>query len=253
MVRFRVLCIQLRCAIFSPTFAAASIIFAAALYVSVWSLQRNNSVVYGVEMSMFSMDVLVIAILPSLPFALSYQSEHRQRALGSYYIRADVSTYIAAKFTAAAVSGACVVLAGYMVYIAALLPFHPFDDGMMHNFNSFQPLYESGHPFLYVMCYIASYSMSGALFAGMTMLLSMYFPERYTAVIMPYIIYMLLTFALEMLGVPPALRPSKWMLGYMDLGTPLASLAVKFGITSGMLAAGGFACMHRAERRLLSE
>lgn len=250
---FRLIRMQLRRAIINPAFGAVSLIFAAALYVSVWGLQRNNSVVYGVEMSMFSMDVLVIAILPSLPFALSCQSEHRQRALGAYYIRADVSKYIFAKFTAAAVSGACVVLAGYAVYIAALLPFHPFDSGTMHNFNSFQSLYESGHPFLYVMCYIASYGMSGALFAGITMWLSLYFPERYTAVVMPYIIYMLLTFALEMLGVPPALRPSKWMLGYMDLGAPFASLAAKLGITSGILAAVAFACMRRAERRLLRE
>lgn len=253
----RVLRMQLRRAVVNPFFLMTLVMFTAVLYINSIPARdsvKAASVVYSVESNISAADVLVISILPSLAFALSCQSERREGALRFYFIRAGAAEYVLAKFIASALSGFCTVFFGYAILIAGLSAFYPIScASFSHVQTSFSVFCSQGKYFLYMLCFVFSYSLSGALFSGLAMWFSVYIKERYAAVIMPYLLYMLILFVFETLGVPYAFYPWGWMLSYMDVGNAFSSILIKFIIVAALLTAAAFDTVRRSERSALNE
>ncbi len=249
----RVLCLQLKRALINRAFWCSVILFLIAISVNcIAYFNEYSSVVYIIEMSAFSVDVLVLAILPCLAFSLSYSSERDAKALHFYYSRTGAAEYVFAKYLATAISGFCVVFFGYWIFVLVLSLIYPFSAGIVSLGSCYAQILEGGHPILYILTFVFNYSLSGSIFAGISMLTSTFTKEKYVSVVLPYIIYMLLLFVFEQIGVPRSFMPTRWMLSYMDLNTPAASLIAKLTITMAIHIICVSLSVRRAERSVLN-
>lgn len=249
MPEIRLFLSQMRRVFVNPSFWVATMIFVAALFVnSMVELNEYATVTIIVEKAELTAQVLVIGVLPCAAFALSFSREREEGALQFYYMRVGVPGYVFIKYVAVILSGFFVVFTGYFVFTCLLALAYPFSSGLATLTSCYSSLLEGGHYIGYVLCFAVNFSLSGSIFAGLAMWMSMYLKEKYAPVVLPYVIYMMLQFVSQIAGVPPGLLPSSWMLTYFDLGTPMFSIAMKLAVTCAVHAAGVLASISQAER-----
>jgi hypothetical protein len=244
----------------SIAFWLAVVIFAIVLLLnSVGEMENSDyvSVVYLFFYSMLQIKVLVLGVLPILPFGLSYLQERSEKSIRFFTIRSGLVAYVAAKFLAILLSGFLVVAMGFVLYGVTLSFFFPLYKGTSGGAGGTLEMWlESGRPVLYLAGYIYSYALTGALFSGLGFLFSTMTDDHFSAVMMPYLLYMVVALAVPLLHIPYQYSVTPWFLDfpYLDSApTPVATLLAKtFSVGVALLVIGLYAFL-RIERRLSNE
>jgi hypothetical protein len=249
----RLVFMQCRRALWSPVFLVTVCIFTVVLILNgVGAFDESAAVAYLFNYSMMQIGVLVICILPILPFGISYAREYREKSVRFYCIRAGVSNYTSAKFIAVVLSGFLVVFLGLALFGLILSICFPLNKGSGGG-GSFEVLLAQNKVFLYLFCFSSCYALSGALFAGLAYWFSTWYDERYSVVILPYLFYMIIALITNIFNLPYRYTANPWFVDIPVTATPLAAILLKLCFVGFILLLLCYDIMRRVERRILSE
>ena len=195
--------------------------------------------------------VVILGILPLLPFACSYASDHKDGVVRFFIIRAGVGRYIACKFAAAVVCAMTVFLLGVFLYSGILfLTGMPFWDGLINNSLSYAQLLEQNNPWGYYLIKVFHYACSAAWFAALGMWISSLVPDVYVTLAAPVVLYMMALCLSVLCGVPWQYSFTMFGEGIHDMGTPQATLLFKIGITLASCLLLGWLSIQNVKRRV---
>ena len=217
----RVVGLEIRRMLCSPWLWLAVAAEALWMFISTFTATSNGSiqsVIYGFIFSvdLYSSYIVLICILPILPYALSFVKEWNDRATHFWIIRTGTRSYMIAKVSAAAAGGFLTVFLGILLYAGMqrfFLPWgEPGDYGGTYS--------EVQSVSLYVLLIASHKGASGMLVAVCALWVSCYFSNTYVALIGPNAIYWLLLRIETILPVPDLLRITYWIQGYGVGGYP---------------------------------
>lgn len=184
-------------AVLSPVFWLCTVLFSAVLLINsgIAFADPTSDVISAYTLSVLNSEPVAMSILPALPFALSYMEERKERSLRLAYIRCGVYEYISAKYASVVFSGFCVAAVGCIWYFCVLSAFMPFAERSLAIRESvgLNLLLEHGRPLVYLICVTFCQCASAAVFTAMTFVASMTVKGKYTAMVMPYLFYVMLT------------------------------------------------------------
>ena len=250
---------QCRRVVASPIIWCCVFVFTAVLFVNsaIVFLNDNPSVIYAFDgFATLNLEAVVLSMLPSLPFALSYLDERRERSLRFSYVRCGVEPYIWAKYLAMLLSGFCVVILGSLIYCAILCIWMPLvGDYSGEGAIGMYAVWENGRPLLFLFWRIVCLGVSGALFTGLTFFFSLFFRGRYTVMVLPYLCYQMLSFLYSILKIDNLFfYPRYWLLEtnpYMQTAT--GEVGAKVVFVAVILLVVGFVAVWKAERSMLRD
>ena len=218
-----------RRAIFSWKFAASVCGVTLVLFLTSYRMIGIQPDVLSVVMFSGSGNtILILAILPLLPFTTTFASEWEERATGFWIIRSGVRFYAVSKLLASALSGFLVTFTGILLYGLILLTRLPFFTRITTG-DAYVPLLEAGKPVQYLLVSTAHLSLSSVLFAVAVLWISAYIPNRFTAIAAPAVLYFALYRLTRFWEIPPFLNVATLVEGTYHAGSPLASFLVKLG------------------------
>lgn len=248
----RCLIIQMKRAVCSFRFVFACLGSAVLMYVTgvqyltsgidaigVWEIVRGSGIF-----------IMTLAILPLFPFSLSYAEEHNEKNLSFWVIRAGVKSYIMTKYIAAVLSGMLSYVVGTLLFILACslrtsLFYH------ISSWNAYVSLLENGQIMLYLVVILIHFSFSAAIFCGLTMCVSVWFSNRFAAVILPMVVYFMI--GRMMANMPWYFTIIGLIEGVVDAGTVGLSLLVKGAVSLVLLTVMAGIVLDGAERRMRNE
>lgn len=229
------------------------VIFAALLvFNSTMTLFYGGDVLYAFDFATLNLEALALSILPSLPFALSYYEEKRERSLRFSYIRSGTAEYITAKYLTVIFSGFLVVFLGFLLFTAVMSAFVPLYGELSQGDEiGLKLLISRGRYLEYIFLFSLCYGMSGALFSGITFLCSFFIRGSYTVMVMPYIGYRMMLFLKAVLKIP--VEPRSWFIDFPMALTPAGTVLKKLVFVSVILLVIGFTAVWKAERSALRD
>ena len=253
----RLFAADMRRAVFSRAFFFSALGIAVLLYIASYGHIRltedgvpQNDVVEVVSLAFAgsSLSTLTAGIIALLPFGISYAEEVTENSAPFLIIRSGIRSYAASKYIAAMLSGFLVMVCGIYLYVLFLSTHLPvfsgaYNSGDNSGFDYF--LYE-GKPALYFLCFAAASGLSAAVCCGACVWISTLFPNRFTALIGPALLYLLLLRIYQ--GTPTPLPLQYSILNLVEytygMGSALATLGYKllyisvFAVPMGLNAAG---------------
>ncbi len=133
-------------------------------------------------------------VFAALPFAANFSDEWNTKTTTNCVTRKCAFTYAVSNFTSCFISALVTVFIPLVVFVAvsALTAEKPFSisNGSVGPYNEFV---EMGVPFLEIVFYYFTYSLSCAMWAVTGMTLSAFFPSKYIAIGSPFV----LSYAIE--------------------------------------------------------
>lgn len=252
MKELRSFLIQIKRALCSRTFAFACFGIAALMYITGFQYIRSGADAIGAwgfarGTGIF---IMTLSIFPLFPFSLSYADEHNEKNLSVWTIRVGVKSYMRGKYVAAIVAG----MLSYMVGNAVCILLNCLHAPLFTSVSSGDPyvgLLENGHSILYLAALFFHYSLSAALFCALTMCVSVWCPNRFAAVILPMVVYLLI--ARMMANVPWYFNITGLIEATVDAGTIGLTLLLKAVVSLLFLVVMGSVVIEKAERRLQNE
>lgn len=223
------------------------------LFLTTYGMIGSQSDVLSVVLSKGSGNmILILAILPLLPFATSLASEWEERAAGFWIIRSGVRSYVVCKVLAGALSGFLVTFFGVLLY-ALLLSFKlPFFSRITTG-DAYVPLLEAGMPVRYLLVYNSHLSLSSTLFAVAAIWVSAFIPNRFTAIAAPAVLYFTLFRLTRFWEIPPYLNLAVLIEGAYPVGSPLTSFLIKLGTVSVLCVLMCVSTVGQIRRRVLHD
>ena len=193
-----------------------------------------------------SLPEITAAIVCLFPFAVSYADDISENSAAFFMIRAGVGRYAASKYITAMVSGFLTMVLGILLYTSFLSVHLPVFSGVYQSgdacgFDRF--LYE-GRPLLYFLCFAVVRGLSAAVCCGACVWISSIFPNRFTALIGPVVLYLFLLRFDQGMFIPLQYSIANLVESDYGMGTPLATIGYKllyisvFAIPMGLNAAG---------------
>ena len=184
---FRLLRVGLRQAFRGWRFLLPCICMAVLFLVPTYRMQVN--VVDGISVAIrgTGAELMMLALLPVIPFGCFYAMEDTGGAIPFWAIRAGTGRYISCKTVAAILSAMGVLAVGALLYVAvALLNGRAFLSDMMDDTS----YYQFGNV-LTLVFYIVHYMFTAGVWAAVGVFVSTCLPNLYVALAAPSVIYML--------------------------------------------------------------
>ncbi|WP_281890567.1 hypothetical protein [Paenibacillus sp. YYML68] len=237
-------------AIFSIRFLASVVGVTVVLFLTTFGMIESHSSVLSVLVASGSGSViLVVGIIPLLPFATTFASEWEERATSFWLIRSGVRAYSISKAIASAVSAACTTLAGILLYALLLLIKLPFFTTISTG-DAYVSLLERNQPVTYLLFSAAHLSLSSSLFAVAALWISTYIPNRFTALAAPAVLYYVMFRLTRFWDLPPFLNLGMIVEGTYIAGSPLESLFLKFMTILTLCIIMGYGIVGQVRRRV---
>ena len=251
MKGIRCVIIQGKRALVSWRFLAACLGIAAVMYTTGYPyLDGAESIVDAVGVWGFvrgtGIFIMTLAIFPLLPFSLSYAEEYNDKALHFWSIRMGIKTYVGIKFVVALLTAGMSYMIGsfgcLLLYWIRVPLFLSVTSG-----DAYAILLEKERVVLYLVFLFIHFSLSAAFFSGLSMCISVYFPKKFAALMLPMVGYLFLGRMGS--GLPRYLNLFGYIEGTVNAGTPAISLLLKLVITIILLLVLGYCTIEKAERR----
>ncbi len=249
-VLLRTLRACLRRAVFSVNFITA--VFAAFSVLALESTglyTQGGDVLYylGLALNGGSAAVLMVCVFSTLPFSTSFATDWAERSFRFWSVRCGLRVYALTKIAACAVSGFLTSFLGMALFTAAFCARFPlFSFPSVGNAYSVYLIH--GRPYAYLLLLMTHISLSSSVFAVLALLVSTFFPNRYTAAVMPVVLYMIAIRLSECFALPAPLDLSNLVVSVYNAGTPARSILLKLTLTAGLLALFGWAACRRLIR-----
>jgi hypothetical protein len=196
--------------------------------------------------------ILVVGILPLIPFATTFASEWEERAVSFWIVRSGICNYAVSKVMVSAVSGSLATLAGILVYALLLLIKMPLFSRISTG-DAYAPLLEAGRPVRYLLYSAAHLSLSSALFTVAALWISTYIPNRFTALAAPAVLYFALFRLTRFWDIPPYLQIGTIVEGTYHAGSPLASMLFKLGTVTLLCLLMGYGTVVQIRRSVQND
>lgn len=184
---FRLLRVSLRQAFGGWRFLLPCICMAVLFLVPTYRIQTD--VVDGISVALngTGAELMMLALLPVIPFGCFYAMEDTGGAIPFWAIRAGTGRYVSCKTVAAILSAMGVFAVGVLLYVAvALLNGRAFLSDMMDDTS----YYQFGNA-LTLVFYIVHYMFTAGVWAAVGVFVSTCLPNLYVALAAPSVIYML--------------------------------------------------------------
>lgn len=188
---FRLLGVSLRQAFIGWRFLLASICMAAMFIFPIYRMQVG--IMDGISQAIrgTGAELMILALLPVIPFGSFYATEYTGGAMSFWTIRAGTKRYIGSKTVAAILSAMGVFVVGILLYVIVA-----FLDGRelmakIQTDSSYYLFGYRGQPVLSLIFYVVHYMFSAGVWAAMGVFVSTCLPNLYVALAAPSVIYML--------------------------------------------------------------
>lgn len=178
--------------------------------------------------------ILVVCVLPTLPFSTTFASEWNERSFRFWMIRTGVRVYTCAKIVACAVSGFLVTFLGLMIFIAFFSLFHPIFISVQ-TYNAYSVFLVNSKYYSYLFLLVTHISLSSSIFAVLSLYVSSFFQNCFTTVAMPVVTYMAALRLSEIINPPAFLDLSVIIETAYNAGSPLKSIVLKLVLTIGSI------------------
>lgn len=196
--------------------------------------------------------VLIVLLLPLIPFATSFAAEWEERALAFWLIRTGVRTYASCKVIVSAVTGFLTTFVGVMLYAVILSFFLPFHH-VYNTGDAYEILLLQEMPVSYLFFSTAHLSLSSAIFAVLALWISTYFPNRFSALALPAVIYFVVYRLTRFWELPPYLHVSTLVEGTYHAGSAINTLFVKLSVVVVFIVLMGYGTTAKIRRRVQSD
>jgi hypothetical protein len=205
----RTLGLDLYRAILSTRFALAVLSVVAVILIGSFGfISTANDVIY-LLVSAFSSTggtLILLGILPILPYGMSLAADTEERAGTFWLIRTGVPRYVLAKIIAAAASGFLVIIFGIALFVFAFSMYLPLFVTASSG-DAYAVLLDKGRVFTYLSYLSAHYGLTAILFACLAITLSAYVVNKYIVLAAPIVIYLFLLRITTYIPLPEFLRP----------------------------------------------
>jgi hypothetical protein len=258
--RWRIIRVDLVNAFLSPRFLLSAVGVLAFCLLSVsqyMSFQRleTYSVLYVVDLLLgLSVFKKVVVIFAAVPFAAGFCSEWNTQYIRFLASRSGVVPYIWSKALVCLLSSFAVVCLGLLLFALLLsffMPLLPDDPGAVASFP-FAGFLTGAVPQAGLLSIVCIFALGNSLWVACGLTLSAYLPNRYLAVLSPFVF----SYILEnmTLGFPPwadlyVLTRAREVL---DLG-PLANLAYSVIFFGLLVFLCGLVFSHRVKQRVRND
>lgn len=196
--------------------------------------------------------VLIVLLLPLIPFATSFAAEWEERAIAFWLIRTGVRTYASCKVIVSAVTGFFTTFVGIMLYAVILSFFLPFHH-VYNTGDAYEILLLQEMPVSYLFFSTAHLSLSSAIFAVLALWISTYFPNRFSALALPAVIYFVVYRLTRFWELPPYLHVSTLVEGTYHAGSAINTLFVKLSVVVVFIVLMGYGTTAKIRRRVQSD
>ncbi len=220
---------ECRRAFTSPGFFLASAAVCVVLFLGAWQdiAFGEGSVVYYYSVALSENFFILFILLCTLPHATSFCADWNSQFIKPCVIRTSLRRYQAAKVFACALSGACAVALGQIIFIGSLLLYYPvMPVGGLEN-TAASPLYrtllEQGHVALYFAALVLTRALCGGVFSLLALCVSTAIPNLFVVVATPMLCYYAIVNLTFRLGLPSCLLIHKVYESQCNIGSPLAS------------------------------
>ncbi len=210
---------------------------------------KGGDVIYylGLALNGSSAIVLMVCVFSTLPFSTSFATDWAERSFRFWSVRCGLRVYALTKIAACAVSGFLTSFLGMALFTAVFsLRFPLFLSPSVG--NAYSAYLNSGRAYVYLLLLMTHISLSSSVFAVLALLVSTFFRNRYTAAVMPVVLYMVAIRLSELLGPPAFLHASCFVETMFNAGSPVRSILLKLALTLGALAILGWAVCGRVTR-----
>ncbi len=170
--------------------------------------------------------ILILALLPLIPYATTLASDWEQHAHPFWLIRSGVTHYVMGKMLAGAISAFLTTFLGILLYAVFLLFQLPLFTHISTD-DAYAVLLEQNMPIIYILAQAAHLSMSSVLFVCLAIWVSVLIPNRFAALTAPIVIYFTLYRLTRFWGLPTYLSLPMIIEGTYDAGSAAASLLTK--------------------------
>lgn len=250
---FSLLVISFGRAILSARFLASVCGVTLVLFLTSFGMISPLSDVLSVVMMSGSGNViLVVGILPLIPFATTFASEWEECAASFWLVRSGVRNYAASKVITSALSGTLTTFAGILLYALILMIRLPLFTTITTG-NAYEPLLEAAMPMHYLLYSAAHLSLSSALFAVAALWISTYIPNRFTALAAPAVLYFALYRLTRFWGLPPYLNLGTIVEGTYHAGSPLAAMLVKLVTVTILCLLMGYGTVRQIRKKVQND
>lgn len=189
-VTTRLLGVSLRQAFWGWRFLLASICMAAMFIFPIYRMQVG--IMDGVSAAIHGTgaEMMILALLPVIPFGCFYAMEDTGGAIPFWAIRAGTGRYVSCKTVAAILSAMGVFIAGVLLYsVVAFLNGRAFMAGMQTDYSYYQFGYQ-GQPVITLLFYVIHYMFTAGVWTAVGVFVSTCVPNLYVTLAAPSVIYM---------------------------------------------------------------
>ncbi len=159
--------------------------------VSADAIEITNLALIGVG----GIYLYVLCMLPALPFVMSYVDDSDTNMLSYWAIRAGTEGYAMAYVGVVMLTGFLTVFVGISLFLAVLLFCgHPL---VSYASGTYSSLYYAGHPYLYVLCKLLTWSTGGMSMAAIAAAAAACFRHKVGAVVTPISVDILLILLMD--------------------------------------------------------
>lgn len=205
-----------------------------------------------------SVHVMTICLIPSIPYALSYVVDVRNRMVLYEGARSGLTEYGISKFASAVLSGmlAYILASAVIIAIYALggMPLWTYD---AQNGYAYQALLgdtvQNSHPVAALSLTVLHHALTAGMFAGLAFGVSTIVPNIYVAMITPILLDSLYLRIYPFLHLPEWLGEIALVQDVYDMGSVAATFFTKFGCTFAILATVGAVSLRMIRRRFMNE
>lgn len=237
--------------LFSGRFVFSVLGVITVLFLTSFGMMNSDSDVVSVFMISGSGNmVLIMGVLPLLPFAMSFAMEWEERSAGFWMIRTGIRNYALSKVLVSAITGILATFSGILLYAILLLVKLPLYNDLNSSGDPYAPLLEAGMPVTYLLSYALHMSLSSALFAVAALWISAYFPNPFSTLAAPIVLYFILFRLTRTWGIPEFLSLVWIVEGPYHAGSPLLSLLLKLGTVIVLCLLMGYGTVVQIRRRV---
>lgn len=195
--------------------------------------------------------IFILCIAPILPYGMSYATDTEDKVPPFWVIRAGTAEYAAGKFIVSVVVGYLSVAVSVITFSLAMSAFFPlFSDNSAG--DSYTALLKANLPALYILAIANHYGLSAALFAGTSITVSAFIPNKFCVLAAPVVLYFVLMLVTTFMPIHDFLKTDFLIQRIYPDVSPLAAFAYKFIPIAAVLGILLYVTVRKITSRILA-
>lgn len=240
-------------AFFSFRFLGSCFLVSAILMLTIASsMHQEQGIIEGLEIALSGSSgviLFILALIPLVPFTLSFSVEHQQKALLMWIIRSGVKPYAFYKLTLSILTAFFVTALGIVLVVVLLSIWFPLrtHGAGVEAYSVFIINRQYGY---YLLFYITHIALGSVLFAVLAFWISTIFPNVYVTLSAPVVCYFVLHRLTSGSNIPLPFQAVYIFEAVYNAGTAWSSLLFKLIIVSVLSVPLAYASVRNMKRRV---